>query len=69
MALTHQTNLAKHARRNEGAISFVLNNVQRNILDAVSKQGFHGTLRFSVEVIDQDVMILEDSTGQRFKLK
>lgn len=69
MILTRQTESSKHARRNEGAISLIVDNVRRNILDAISKTGFHGTLKFSVEVIDQDVMLLVDSCGQRFKLK
>lgn len=67
--LTRAAQLSQHAGRNEGAISFILDKVRHDILEAIAKSQFHGRLVFGVDIVDQDVMHFDDSHGQKFKLK
>lgn len=67
--LTPRADAGKRLQRNAGAISLILDKVRSDLEEAIEKEGFHGNLRFTVELVDQDLMIFEDSHGQRFKLK
>lgn len=60
--------VSKHARRNEGAISLVLESVRCKLLSAVETEGYHGTIPFAVDIVDQD-LTMAVVNGQRIKLK
>jgi hypothetical protein len=67
--LTPREKSSKHALRNAGAISLVLANVERKLIEAVNTEGFHGHLELKVDIVDQDVTMMQAPLTQRIKLK
>lgn len=67
--LTPRADSSQHARRNSGAISLVLAEVERKLHEAVNTPGFHGHLDLRVDIVDQDVTMMQAPLTQRTKLK
>ena len=67
--LTPAPKLSKHIRRNEGAISAILEAFRAKLLQAIETEGFHGRVICEVAVVEQDATMLDVVTRQAIKLK
>lgn len=61
--------VSKHVRRNEGAISLILEGMRTKLTEAVNTEGFWGTVDYPVEIVDQDIIKAEPTVTQLIKLK